>query len=377
MCGEIIKARKYRYIDTGNKLLQFDPQTSELTEINITEIPDDGCTIIKSVPPPVSSLILHVTKRCNLRCRHCYIDAKEDNDDELSLEKIYSILEEASQMGILGVAISCGEPMLRKDLPLILERSFSVGLYTDLLTNGVLLNEGLIKKIKPFVQRITLSLDGLQEEHDWIRGHGNFQIVRQKLQMLQKASVPIAITTLVNYRNIHTLNDIAQFIHQFGVDKWSLTLPRLAGRIKFSNELYHFTIKEYFVNFQRCFEIIKHCYSTAKNLGIEVLADSSLIPLKILKREKAACNTYLTLYKHNRVCWDSNIVIMPNGDFVPCLFFENTVYGNINNYSLRHLYYSSKRRKLAQKFIRYGEFYCAHLIQNMKGGDKNEATRKK
>ncbi|WP_173569951.1 pyrroloquinoline quinone biosynthesis protein PqqE [Acetobacter conturbans] len=94
-----------------------------------------------AVPPPPMSLLAELTHRCPLQCPYCSNPlALEPKAGELSTEEWCDILDQAAALGVLQVHFSGGEPMARKDLPVLVRHAAKAGLYSNLITSGVLMN---------------------------------------------------------------------------------------------------------------------------------------------------------------------------------------------------------------------------------------------
>jgi MoaA/NifB/PqqE/SkfB family radical SAM enzyme len=113
-------------------------------------------------------LLLHVdiTNRCNLRCRHCDVwRFKKKKDLDYVIYK--RLIDESSALGLKFVAISGGEPLLHKDLLKFISCSKRRGMYVNLSTNGVLINDAIISDFKKSkLDSITVSLDSTQQKYD-------------------------------------------------------------------------------------------------------------------------------------------------------------------------------------------------------------------
>jgi len=131
--------------------------------------------LTKKKPQPVY-LVFFVTDRCTAACRHCLRGAGEDDPDELTLEEIGKI---SSSMGkLLFLLPTGGEPFLRDDLPEIVatfrenNRVLNVGIPSNgSLTEKVIRSTERILQICPGLDfAVDISIDGLGEAHDRIRG---------------------------------------------------------------------------------------------------------------------------------------------------------------------------------------------------------------
>jgi MoaA/NifB/PqqE/SkfB family radical SAM enzyme len=155
-----------------------------------------------------------VTRRCNLTCTHCYIDAGRPRDHELTFLEIKDVLDDLKQLGTFSIVFAGGEPYLRPDFPDILEYAGELGFITAVVTNGSYLTRDLLRRVPKNDCRITLSVDGL-DAHNAIRGgHSTFALMQEKLALMQEMDIPCSISTVISKANIHELDGLLQWCMQ-------------------------------------------------------------------------------------------------------------------------------------------------------------------
>src|SRR2546425_8439403 len=98
---------------------------------------------LRNFTPPV--LQLHPTKRCNLRCLHCYSNSAPTERDEQDVSRLMGAIADAAAQGYRVVSISGGEPLLYSALPSLLAEARRHGLHTTVTTNGLLLYNSRIQ----------------------------------------------------------------------------------------------------------------------------------------------------------------------------------------------------------------------------------------
>ena len=91
-----------------------------------------------------SCLALEITKKCNLRCKHCYLSAGNPHKKELTLEEIRGLFKAAKNLGVRSTSIGGGEPLLRDDFFEIIDSAGSLDLMVSIGTNGTLINHCLL-----------------------------------------------------------------------------------------------------------------------------------------------------------------------------------------------------------------------------------------
>jgi MoaA/NifB/PqqE/SkfB family radical SAM enzyme len=80
---------------------------------------------------------IHPTRRCNLRCLHCYSDSSPEATDELPPELVTRVLGEAAMLGYRVASVSGGEPFMYQPLPRLLTAAKASGMRTQLVSNGL------------------------------------------------------------------------------------------------------------------------------------------------------------------------------------------------------------------------------------------------
>ena len=143
---------------------------------------------IRRVPIcPLISATIHVTDNCNSRCITCN-QWEKNNEDEMTTEEIKQVLEQLRGMGCLGVRFSGGEPLLRDDIGELIAYARSLGFRQILLaTNGLLLSRRKNELIGSGISQIIVSIDGMQQTHDMIRGiNGSFDLAMKAIDELNE-----------------------------------------------------------------------------------------------------------------------------------------------------------------------------------------------
>lgn len=144
------------------------------------------------------SITFEVTNRCNLKCSHCCLNAN-NNSEEMTTQKILQVLKKITKWGVDKITITGGEPLFRNDILKILaflRQSFR-GMII-LSTNGVLINENNIEAIIGYVDRIDISIDGVDEEScSRVRGNGVFGKVIKSVYLLKKRGFDLISLSMV------------------------------------------------------------------------------------------------------------------------------------------------------------------------------------
>ena len=186
---------------------------------------------------PLRQLFWECTLRCNLHCRHCGSDCKlQAESPDMPLKDFLRVLDSIAGQTApsqVFVILSGGEPLMRNDIvacgQAITDRGFPWGM----VSNGFALTDELFHHLlKAGMRSITLSLDGLEEEHNWMRGHRqSFERVDHAISLLTSTpSLASDIVTCVNRHNYHQLHAIKEYLMDKGVRYWRLLTVFPVGR---------------------------------------------------------------------------------------------------------------------------------------------------
>ena len=186
---------------------------------------------------PLEQLFWECTLRCNLHCRHCGSDCKTvANQQDMPVEDFLKVLDSIAARKdphTIFVVVSGGEPLMRDDIEECCAAIYKKGFPWGMVTNGLYLTQERVKGLlKAGMHSVTISLDGLQENHNWMRGNRNsFQQVDNAISMFAKVPrVAFDIVTCVNRRNYSELNDIKEYLIRKGVHHWRIFTVFPTGR---------------------------------------------------------------------------------------------------------------------------------------------------
>ncbi len=167
-------------------------------------------------------LVHALTARCNARCGFCAWNPEfYDPREQLSTEAIEQLYTDARRAGFIGVSMWGGEPLLHRDFARLVSHAHDVGLITNLITNGFLL-ERKLDDVIPNVDRVCISVDFPSSKHDEVRRiPGLFdQIISATRELRRRApdKVVLWICTLQNGNtDAATIREMAELMREHGV----------------------------------------------------------------------------------------------------------------------------------------------------------------
>lgn len=184
------------------------------------------------------------TLRCNLSCRHCGSECKTDasvkdmpkEDFFRALDEVADIIEPNKTM----IVLTGGEALVRKDIEEIGLELYRRGFPWGVVSNGLALTEQRIESLlNSGLRAVTISLDGLEENHNWLRGNSrSFSQAWSAAKILAKSpEVRFDIVTCVHQRNFGELHELKEMLIAGGVREWRIFTIFPIGRAKEYPEL--------------------------------------------------------------------------------------------------------------------------------------------
>lgn len=198
------------------------------------------------INPKLIDLFWECTLSCNANCKHCGSSCeKKLYKDELTTQEIKDSFKQiASSMDSSKILINVtgGEPLVRNDLFEVMEyANKELGFAWGMTTNGILLNESNIQKLKNAnMETISISIDGLEETHNKFRGVKNsYKTIIKNIENLIEANFVkhIQVTTVFHKNNINELNELYLIMKNLKINSWRLATMDPIGRAKENDEL--------------------------------------------------------------------------------------------------------------------------------------------
>lgn len=352
------KDRRIKFLDVNSNLLIYNAKDSYMLKVD--ELPTEfSDQIIKTVFPPVKTLIMHTTYECNFGCTHCYLKAGKKNPEEMTSEEICRVITEFGEMGGISVDISGGEALLKEGIEDIIHTARDQRLRTVVLTNAGDIKEEILPKIVPYIDGMAVGLDGLYDANDSIRGKGTFKDIIKNLEKIHSHDIELSFTTLITPESITQLLEFPKFIEYYGGKNWSLVMPRPSGRFSEKRDIIDESYRLW--DKYKAEGLLKNLHEETKNRGISVVLDHILVPGSKRRIEETSVDFIYDFYNKGRACWDNTLTVMPNGDVKCCLFFDDQIYDNVKHKSLREVYLSEKRMNALNKFKKFPIDQCPFL----------------
>ena len=295
-----------------------------------------AATTEKFVPLVIS---WNVTLRCNLKCSHCYINAKETKlVDELSTDAAKMLIHQITEVSRPLLILSGGEPLLREDIYEIIRYGADRGLRMGMGSNGMLIDDEVARKLKDAgMWTVAISLDSsIPERHDEFRGvKGCWKSAVNAIKALKKAGIHVQVNSTVTRQNYDEVDDIMSLAEELGVENFHLFFLVPTGR---GTELEDITPQMY--------EDMIRC-TLAKTSKHKLNVKPSCAPqfMRVAREEGIDMSRWF------RGCMAGLYYcrIYPSGDVTPCPYMPVSL-GNIRERSFKDIWFNSKVFKALRDF---------------------------
>ncbi len=250
------------------------------------------------------ALLAELTHRCPLRCPYCYNPVElVRRSAELDTDTWKGVFDQAAAMGILQLHLSGGEPTARGDIEELVAHADGSGLYTNLITSGVLSDAGQLERLAAAgLAHVQISIqDSIADSGDWIAGYAGAQ--QKKLELAASADaagLALTINAVIHRQNIERVGDMID-----------LAIEMRAQRVEVANvQYYGWGIKNRH-NLMPTLEQLHRMHATVKqkidDLEGRIVIDY-VVPDYYARRPKACMNGWGRRFMN----------ITPEGKVLPC-----------------------------------------------------------
>jgi radical SAM enzyme (rSAM/lipoprotein system) len=193
----------------------------------------------------LSYFFWETTLSCNLSCRHCGSDCGSyKNPAELPKEKVIKVFRDIAdnyKSENIMVAVTGGEPLVRRDLFEILTEVSSMGFPWGMVTNGMLVDEKIVEQCAASgMKTVSVSIDGMKDSHNWLRNneHSYSRAINALKLFLNSGKFQVVeAITCVNANNIDELEEMYETFRNIGVQGWRLFTIFPKGRAENHKEI--------------------------------------------------------------------------------------------------------------------------------------------
>jgi radical SAM protein with 4Fe4S-binding SPASM domain len=173
-----------------------------------------------------------VTGRCNMNCRHCYMESPSGRFGELPWRDVERMVEQFHRANVLQVSLTGGEPFMRQDLLDLLDLLAQKRIWvSNIYSNGLLITEEHLKAIRGMglTPSFQISFDGVAA-HDQMRGTLDAEArVIESIRWIRAAGFPVAVATCIDRINACHLPATLDLMKDLAIQNWRIASPQESG----------------------------------------------------------------------------------------------------------------------------------------------------
>jgi MoaA/NifB/PqqE/SkfB family radical SAM enzyme len=218
----------------------------------------------------IRMLYLQLLYQCIFTCRHCFHGELLKNPEQFNLTEAQAILEYFRRVYQLdAVTFLGGEPLLYPHIVSICRYAKQLGLQVEICTNGHRGFRNKIEAVAPVLDKLRVSLDGLETTHDALRQRGSFTAGVELIDLAARIGVTVGATMTVTRYNLDEVVPLARLLQDHGATELKLHALRLVGNAVNNPDLEVVDTTRY---------AALHRQINEANLRIAVVYDSDLSP---------------------------------------------------------------------------------------------------
>lgn len=290
----------------------------------------------------------HVTAKCQQHCKHCYMydepTYESECNNEMSFEKCLEVLDDfkmfCKKMNVKGrITFTGGDPLLKKEIFKLIKEAKDRGFEVGILGNPFLINSDMPRRLKEVgISHYQLSLDGLEETHDFLRKPGSYERTIESIRLLKKEGIIVHVMNTLSKTNVNDLLPLMKTVGELGVDVFAF------GRITCNGTGKQF--KEMNISPMDYREILFKVDDYVKQLkreGINTIYAQKCHLWKLFMYE----NKDLELLEDRETIFGgcsigiSGLVLLADGTAMACRRFPSYV-GNVNKSSIYDIFLSEE-----------------------------------
>lgn len=266
-----------------------------------------------------------VTNKCNFICKHCFVNAGQAIKNELTEKEKYQAIDNLYDIGIKKLTFSGGEPLMDKKLFNYMSYAKNKGLIIGFLTNGMLLNDEKVKKLKELTDTFSISL--YTKDILGIDDNKYNKYLDKIFQVLTKLKeFEFTLTMLVSQTNKNEIYNLMKMLLKEKITPKTIRIYMITplGRAKSNNEL---CTEE-----MNCTDILDAMPDEIKKSNLKISYEYTSVKNEEIKKSECSTDCPIIRYENNYINKFADPHMDANGDLYLCgLLLRNKRYciGNV------------------------------------------------
>ncbi len=281
-------------------------------------------------------IVWNMTRRCNLKCAHCYARAESDKGvDPIATAQARAMIDDLAAYGAPVMLFSGGEPALRQDMPELAKYATEKGMRAVISTNGTLIDRAMARRLREAgLSYVGVSLDGGEETHDRFRGvKGAFRRALEGLDYCREEGIKVGLRFTISKRNAAEIPRIFGILRERDIPRVCFYHLVYSGR---GSELIHEDLghAETRAAVDLIMDETRECFEAGKPrevLTVDNHADGPYVWMRLLRENPGRAEEVFELLQFNEgnssglgigcISW--------NGDVSADQFWRQHIFGNV------------------------------------------------
>ena len=315
---------------------------------------------------PIYSASIKVSRKCNLACKHCYVntDRSKEYANEISTDKIFNLIDQLSELGVMNLFLNGGEPLIHRDILKIYEYATKKGFRISMSTNGYNVDDELLNNISKFKpQLFQVSIDGIEDTHDKIRNTSGvfkaaYDTLKRAINIFNGTDTNVVMASTLMKDNINEIEQLYKLAYELGVNTYAVIPLMYTG--KATNDM-DVSLEEKYNLFNRLSDLYAKKYSSTE---LSLIVPPALVPSNLRKGKYG--NGYLCTFPHM-------LGIDSDGKIAVCeglLDISDMIIGNAKENSISELWNNNLVEKILRESSGELEGVCSkcNYLESCHGG---------
>lgn len=309
-----------------------------------------------------------ITNKCNLKCKHCYL-GKLDGF-ELDFKKAMEITDTIINSNVMEVTLSGGECLTYKGIEKIIQKLLNNEIKVDIFTNALLLKRFLDKLDETSIEKNKLlfyvSVDGLRDTHEKIRGKNTFDITIENIKYAIDKGYTVVTNTVINKINYEDIIDMVVLLKKLGVRDVQLSNLIIQGSASKDLKLdlkSQISLKDKLSNLYKEHPEFGYIYYS------EVPDEDGIRKVYSLNNDK---DEYVGNDNWKCTAGIARVTIDPNGKVYCCPFIKDSFLGDLNSENLEEVWDNVNRYKFLKRLSKENADRVCLAMKEGNKGEKND-----
>lgn len=309
-----------------------------------------------------------ITNKCNLHCKHCYLG--ELNGKELDFSQANKIADSIIKSNVMEVTLSGGECLTYKAIDKIIGKLVNNGIRVDIFTNALLL-ENLLNKLESKIKEKELllfyvSVDGMKESHETIRGKNTFDITINNIKLAINKGYTVVTNTVINAINYCDIMDMVVLLKRIGVKDTQLSNIIIQGSA--TNDL-KVSLKDQ-MSLKEKLNLLYKEHPEFGYIYYSEIPDRDGVR-KVYSISKGKKN-YIGNDNWKCTAGVARLTVDYNGKVYCCPFIKDSYLGDLNSNTLEEIWSDVNRFKFLKRLSEENSDRVCLAMKQGKKGEKND-----